>query len=107
MANSIAARDVARITVACEAGMGSSLMCVNALRKKLKLAEVEVDVVHSAVRALPPDATLVVVHRGLAATVRARVPGAVVVSFSHFLNDPALDAVVQALATGADVNEVL
>jgi mannitol-specific phosphotransferase system IIBC component len=106
MAASIPAAEVDTIIVACEAGMGSSLMCVSALRKKLKAARLNVDVVHKAVRTLPPDAKLVIVHRGLAGAVHNRAPGAVVICFNHFLNDPAFDAVVQALAVGAEVKEV-
>jgi mannitol PTS system EIICBA or EIICB component len=105
MATSITAHQVETIIVACEAGMGSSLMCVGALRKKLKAAQLNVDVVHKAVRTLPPDAKLVMVHRGLAGAVHTRAPGAVVVCFNHFLNDPAFDAVVQALVAGAEVTE--
>jgi len=105
VAASIPAGQVDTVIVACEAGMGSSLMCVNALRKKLRAAKLNVDVLHKAVRALPPDARLVMVHRGLASAVHARVPGAVVVCFSHFLNDPAFDAVVQALAAGGEIAE--
>jgi mannitol-specific phosphotransferase system IIBC component len=93
------------IIVACEAGMGSSLMCVSALRKKLKSARVEVKVAHMAVHALPVDAEVVVVHRGLVAATRRRAPGAVVIGFSHFLNDPVLDSIVQSLASGAALTE--
>ncbi|MEZ4642682.1 MAG: hypothetical protein R3E31_08100, partial [Chloroflexota bacterium] len=40
MTQSIAASEVTTIVLACEAGMGSSLMSVNALKKKLKQAKV-------------------------------------------------------------------
>jgi len=83
--------------------MGSSLMGVNSLKKKLKKAGVQVQVVHTPVRGIPPDAALVVVHRGLARAARERAPQAVVVAFNHFLNDPAFDALVQAFAGGADI----
>jgi mannitol-specific phosphotransferase system IIBC component len=105
MATSIPAGEVNTIIVACEAGMGSSLMCVNALKKKLKAANLRVDVLHTAVRVLPSDAKLVMVHRGLAGAVHNRAPGAVVICFNHFLNDPAFDTVVQALAAGAEIGE--
>ncbi len=105
MAASIPAGQVDLIIVACEAGMGSSLMCVNALKKKLKAAQLDVKVVHKPARAVPPDAKVVVVHKGLAGTVRKTAPGAVVVAFDHFLNDPAFDALVKQLAAKADVME--
>jgi PTS system mannitol-specific IIC component len=62
-----------------------------------------VQIVHSAVRAIPKDTQLVVVHKGLAKTARTIVPGAVVVTFSQFLNDPAFDKLVKAFVDGAEV----
>lgn len=83
--------------------MGSSLMCVSALRKKLKSAGIGTDVAHMPVHSLPADAKVVVVHRGLVASAQRKAPGAVVVGFNHFLNDPVLDAVVQSLANGSEI----
>ena len=40
MANSISAADVKTVILACEAGMGSSLMSVNSLKKKFKAANI-------------------------------------------------------------------
>ncbi len=105
MAASIPAAQVTQIIVACEAGMGSSLMSVNALKKRLKAAGVAVEVVHKPARAVPPDAQVVVVHKGLADVVRSHAPGAVVIAFSHFLNDPAFEGLVKALAARDDVKE--
>nr|HPL30443.1 PTS mannitol transporter subunit IICBA [Anaerolineae bacterium] len=92
MATSTPSAQVKTIVFACEAGMGSSLMGVNALKKKLKKAGVQVQVVHVPARGIPADAQVVVVHRGLAKVARERAPQAVVVAFTHFLNDPAFDA---------------
>jgi mannitol-specific phosphotransferase system IIBC component len=105
MAASIPAGQVKTIIVACEAGMGSSVMVVNGLKKKLKAAHVAVEVVHKPARQVPADAQVVVVHKGLADTVRRMAPGAVVIAFNQFLNDPAFDAVVSALAAQGDVRE--
>ncbi len=105
MAASIPAGQVDLIIVACEAGMGSSLMCVNALKKKLKAAQLEVKVVHKPARAVPPDAKVVVVHKGLAETVRRHAPDAVVIAFNHFMNDPVFDGLVKELAAKGDVLE--
>jgi mannitol-specific phosphotransferase system IIBC component len=105
MASSIPAAQVKQIIVACEAGMGSSLMSVNALKKKLRAAGVVVEVIHKPARAVPPDAQVVVVHKGLAEVVRRHAPGAVVVAFNQFLNDPAFDNLVRELAAKGDVKE--
>lgn len=86
--------------------MGSSVMGVNALKKKLKQANLNVNVLHKPVRAVPADAKLVMVHRGLAASARKQAPGAVVIAFNQFLNDPVFDQVVQALKSGSEIVEV-
>jgi mannitol-specific phosphotransferase system IIBC component len=103
MAESIPSANVKTIIFACEAGMGSSLMGVNSLKKKLKKAKVAVKVVHKPARSIPGDAQLVVVHKGLAKTVRSKAPNAVVVTFNHFLKDPAFDRIVQAFVDNTDI----
>ena len=104
MAESILASDVKTIIFACEAGMGSSLMSVNALKKKLKKAKIkDVDVVHKPARDIPDDAQVVVVHKGLAKVVQKKVPNAVVVAFNHFFNDPVFDKLVQAFVDGKEI----
>jgi mannitol-specific phosphotransferase system IIBC component len=63
MPNSISASEVKTIVFACEAGMGSSVMSVNSLKKKLKAAQVaDIKVVHLPAREIPPDAQIVLVE---------------------------------------------
>jgi mannitol-specific phosphotransferase system IIBC component len=104
MSRSVSASEVKNIILACEAGMGSSLMSVNALKKKLKKAKVSgVTVVHKPVRGIPDDAKVVIVHKGLSKAARKKVPEAVIVTFSQFLNDPAFDRVVQAFTDNGEI----
>lgn len=104
MAQSIPASQVKMIIFACEAGMGSSLMSVNALKKKLKAAKIEgVSVVHKPARDIPADAQVVVVHKGLAKVAISKAPQAVVVTFSHFFNDPVFDKLIQAFTNQSDI----
>ncbi|MEW6285440.1 MAG: hypothetical protein AB1509_04375 [Chloroflexota bacterium] len=104
MPNTISAANVKTIIFACEAGMGSSLMSVNALKKKLKAAQVtDVTVIHKPAREIPADAQVVVVHKGLAKTAASKAPNAVVLAFNHFINDPVFDNLVKALADKADI----
>ena len=105
MATSIPAASVDTIVFACEAGIGSSIMGVNALKKKLKQANLNVNVVHKPVRAVPADAKVIVAHKGLADFARKQAPNAVIISFSQFLNDPVFDKLVQNLKAGADIVE--
>ena len=106
MAQSIPASSVDTIVFACEAGMGSSVMGVNALKKKLKQANLSVNVLHKPVRSVPADAKVIMAHKGLAEFARKQAPGAVVIAFSQFLNDPVFDQLVQALKAGNDIVEV-
>ena len=105
MATSIPAAQVDTIVFACEAGIGSSIMGVNSLKKKLKQASLSVNVVHKPVRSVPASAKVIVVHKGLADFARKQAPNAVVISFSQFLNDPIFDKLVQALKSGDEIME--
>ena len=98
-----AAADVQWIVLACEAGMGSSLMVTNALKKRVKKAKLKIKVSHAPVHGIPADADIVVTHAGLAARVKQVAPEAAVVPFRTFLNDPALIKLVNTLAAGEDV----
>jgi mannitol-specific phosphotransferase system IIBC component len=106
MAASIPAANVDTIIFACEAGIGSSIMGVNALKKKLKAANIKVNVIHKPVRSVPANSKVVVAHKGLANFARQQAPNAVVIAFSQFLNDPVFDQLVQALKDGSDIVEV-
>lgn len=104
MSNSISTTQVKTIIFACEAGMGSSLMSVNSLKKKLKAAQItNVTVVHKAAREIPADAQIIVLHKGLAKVGRAKAPKAVVLAFDHFLNDPIFDKLVKAFVDKAEI----
>ena len=106
MATSIPASNVDTIVFACEAGIGSSIMGVNSLKKKLKQANISVNVIHKPVRSVPANAKVVVAHKGLADFARKQAPNAVVIAFSQFLNDPVFDQLVQSLKAGNDIVEV-
>ena len=106
MSPSISAAQVKTIIFACEAGMGSSLMVTNQLKKKVKQANLAVKVEHSPARAIPKDCQVVVVHKGLAKLVREKAPWAVVLPFDNFMNIPAFDLIMKALQTGGQIEEV-
>jgi mannitol-specific phosphotransferase system IIBC component len=90
--------DVRKIVLACEAGMGSSVLLVSQLRQRLAGTNVEVE--HSAVGRIPSDVDVIVCHRGLEKAARDRAAGKVVVPFDMFLGDPAFDRVVEAIREG-------
>ena len=105
MAISVKTSDVKKIIFACEAGMGSSLMSVNSLKKKFKKANVEgIEIVHTAARTIPENAQVVIVHHGLVKVAKAKAPNAVILAFDRFLNDPIFDKVVSAFVRKEEIS---
>jgi PTS system mannitol-specific IIC component len=104
MSQSISAASVKTIIFACEAGMGSSLMSVNALKRKMSAAHLQqINILNKPAREVPADAQLIIVHKGLAKIVRAKAPNAVILSFFQFLDDPIFDRLVKALVENAEI----
>jgi mannitol-specific phosphotransferase system IIBC component len=94
-------KDVHKIVVACDAGMGSSVMLASQLRKELKKFPIEVE--HNPVNSIAGDADVVVCHAGLAARAQASAPGKMIVPFQVFLGDPAVARLVAAIKGGGDL----
>lgn len=106
MPKTIQASEIKNIILACEAGIGSSLMSVNYLKKKLKAANINnVNVFHKATSNVPQDATFIICHNGIKKSVQAKAPNAVVVGFKMFLNDPVFDKIVKVLVEGGEISE--
>ncbi len=99
---SIDGKDVHKLVVACDAGMGSSVMLASQLRKQLKKFEVTVE--HSPVNHIPGDADVIVCHAGLADRARLVAPEKVIVPIQIFLGDPAVARVVAAVQNGGVVS---
>ena len=106
MAKSIRASEVKKIVIACEAGMGSSLMVTNKLKKKIKAANLNVQVAHTPARSIPEDAQVVVVHKQLAKLALEKAPWAVVIPFNDFQNIPVFDKIVNAIQTDGMIKGV-
>ncbi|HEV8560987.1 MAG TPA: PTS mannitol transporter subunit IICB [Actinophytocola sp.] len=92
---------VTSLVVACDAGMGSSVMLASQMRKRLEPYGVTVE--HKSISEIPPDARLVLTHTDLAARARGVVPDAVIVEFQSFLGDPAFDRVEAMVREGAQI----
>ncbi len=89
---------IKKLIVACDAGMGSSVMLASTLKKQL--AKNGVTVEHSPVANIPRDADLVFTQAGLAERARHTVPDVPVVPFQLFLGDPAVAKIVKAIQNG-------
>jgi mannitol-specific phosphotransferase system IIBC component len=92
---------VKKLIVACDAGMGSSVMLASTLKKQL--AKNGVTVEHSPVANIPSDADVVVTQAGLADRARGVVPDIPVIPFQLFLGDPAVAKLVKAIQDGTTV----
>ena len=99
---SIQASEVRKVVIACDAGMGSSVMLASSVRKQLKGTPISVE--HTPVDHIPDDADVVICHAGLAERARKTVPGRVVVPFQLFIGDPAVTKVVKALKDGGTID---
>ncbi|MGO1383849.1 MAG: mannitol-specific PTS transporter subunit IIC [Arachnia sp.] len=98
---SILGSDVKKLIIACDAGMGSSVMVAGAMKKKL--APHGVTVVHSPVNDIPADADLIMTQSGLAPRVRKMAPDTVIVTFEQFVGDPAFARVQNAIKNGETI----
>ena len=97
------ADEVKLVVFVCEAGMGSSLIGANQLKKRIKDAGLDVKVIHSPVNQIPPNTDVVVSHEGLADRARKVAPSAVVLTFRNFMNNTASDKLIKSLVAGEDV----
>jgi mannitol-specific phosphotransferase system IIBC component len=99
---SIDASEVHKVVIACDAGMGSSVMLASTVRKQLKGTPISVE--HTPVDHIPDDADVILCHAGLVERARSTVPGRVVVPFQLFIGDPAVTQVVTALKGGGTID---
>ena len=93
--------EIKKVVVACDAGMGSSVMLASTLKKQLKPYSVTVD--HTPVASIPDDADVILCHAGLADRSRGVAPGKVVLPFQVFLGDPVFAKLVGAVRDGSDL----
>jgi mannitol-specific phosphotransferase system IIBC component len=99
---SIKGSDIHKVIVACDAGMGSSVMLASQLKRQLSGHSVTVE--HTPVNSIPADADVVVVHKGLADRARVSAPDTVIVPVQVFIGDPAVNALVAAVKNGTDIH---
>lgn len=98
----IAASDVKHVIVACEAGMGSSVLLTNQLAARL--APYGVQVSHSPVNRLTDETgDVVLCHTGLAARAQQSAPATPVIAFNLFMGDPAFDQLEASLRDGGTI----
>ncbi len=88
--------DIKKVVVACEAGMGSSVLLTSQLTSRLGPRGITVE--HSPVNRLTDEsADVVLCHAGLAGRAQQAAPNTVIVPFTMFMGDPAFDRLEAAI----------
>jgi len=98
----LSASEVSKIVFACDAGMGSSAMGAGRLRKKIKAAGLDIEVVNKAIDEIPQDAQIVITHQNLTERAKQKAPQAEHISIQDFLQTPVYDQLVERLQAGED-----
>ena len=98
------AADVHLVAFVCEAGMGSSLIGANQLKKRIASLRGDIKVIHSPVNQVPADTDVIVAHEGLAERARRVAPNAVVLTFKNFMNNTASDRLINSLQAGSEIS---
>ncbi|MDU0199471.1 MULTISPECIES: PTS mannitol transporter subunit IICBA [Paenibacillus] len=91
------ANNVQKIVFSCDAGMGSSAMGASILRKKMKEASININVVNTAINDIPSDADIVITHKSLTDRARNKAPQAEHISIDNFMKSPEYDELVKRL----------
>lgn len=94
-------RGISKIFVSCDAGMGSSAMGASMLRKKIKEAELAIEVANCAINDLPDEARLVITHQDLTLRAKKQAPHAIHLSLANFLDNKFYDSLVNELKANA------
>lgn len=99
--SSIEGSAIKKVVIACDAGMGSSVMVASQLAKRLK--PYQVSVTHTPVNEIPADADVVLCQTTLLARARKTTGETVVLGFQSFLGDPVFDRVEAAIRDGGSL----
>lgn len=99
---SIGGKDIKSVIVACEAGMGSSVLLTTQLRQRLEPYGVAVD--HLAVNRIEGSPDVILCHAGLEARARQQAPQSVILAFNMFMGDPAFDRLEEAVRDGGTLS---
>lgn len=92
---SIKGSHVKGVIIACEAGMGSSVLLTTQMKKRLEPYGVSVQ--HLAVNRITGSPDVVLCHSGLVSRARQQAPDSVVLAFNMFMGDPAFDLLESAI----------
>lgn len=79
-------KDIHIIAVACDAGMGSSVMGASRLRKKFHSADLEIKVISCSIDDLDNSIDLVITHEKLSLRAHRKIPQVAMITITDFIN---------------------
>ncbi|MDO4616051.1 MAG: PTS mannitol transporter subunit IICBA [Lachnospiraceae bacterium] len=88
---------VNKVAFACDAGMGSSVMGVAILSKKLRKAGIDVEICHTPINEIPKDADLIVTNQNLADRAAKAAPGKPILTLTNFMNEEEYDQITETI----------
>ncbi|MBS4206866.1 PTS sugar transporter subunit IIA [Bacillus sp. FJAT-50079] len=91
------AKKIETIVFACDGGMASSATGAAFLRKRVKAANLHLNISHSAVDAIPADADMVVTHKTLKQRAEKSAPQATIYVFDTFTDLSVYDNLLEIL----------
>lgn len=91
-------KNVKKIIVACDAGMGSSAIGASILQKKIKDANLEnICVSNCSIHSLPKDADLIITHQKLTYRAKKYAPNICHISLNNFIDNDFYDSLIKKL----------
>lgn len=90
-------KNIKKIIVACDAGMGSSAMGAGVLKKKIEKEGLPIFVANSAINSIPVDADIIITHKDLTERAKTYNPKSNHLSISNFLDKNFYDNLVERI----------
>lgn len=92
-------KNVKKIVVACDAGMGSSTMGTSLLKNKVTKAMLQVNVMHNSVSEIDADADIVITSNSLFERAVSSCPNknAAIIGFDNLMNKDGYDLIIEEI----------
>lgn len=100
-------KNIGKIIVACDAGMGSSAMGASLLKKKVSQAGLDIYTANLAINNLTDDIDIVITHKDLTERAKQFAPNAMHISLDNFLDQKVYDDLVNQLKTDGHSSEIV
>lgn len=94
----LSAKQVNKISFACDAGLGSSALGATTFKKRLQKANIDhIEVKNYRIEDVPKDADIIVVHKNLSERARRTHPDTEIVTIDNYIDDDNLKKLLTTL----------